>query len=98
MLVASETMMADELFRVGFYDYLVARERLDERIEELALHLAGLAPLATRAMKELIRSAESGAIDEGRAQALAAECDASDDLQEGFAAQREKRAPRFAGH
>jgi enoyl-CoA hydratase/carnithine racemase len=98
MLVASETMMADELFRVGFYDYLVARERLDERIEELALHLAGLAPLATRAMKELIRSAESGAIDEGRAKALAAECDASDDLQEGFAAQREKRAPRFAGH
>ena len=98
MLLASETLDADELLRVGFLDYLVEREQLDERVEELAIHIAGLAPLATRAMKELILQAEQGTIDADRAAELARLCDESDDLQEGFAAQREKRSPRFAGH
>ena len=98
MLLASETLESAELQRIGFLDYLVPREQLDERVEELALHIAGLAPLATRAMKELLLQAESGGIDAERAAALATLCDQSDDLQEGFAAQREKRSPRFAGH
>lgn len=98
MLVASETMHADELLRIGFLDYLVPAEKLDERTEELALHIAGLAPLSTKAMKELIVQAERGTMDRARAQKLARLCDQSDDLQEGFAAQRERRSPRFAGH
>ena len=98
MLLASETLHADELLRIGFLDYLVPPETLDERTEELALHISGLAPLSTRAMKELLLQAESGGIDAGRAAELARLCDESDDLQEGFAAQREKRSARFAGH
>ena len=97
MLVASETLNAEELFRVGFYDYLVDRDDLDGRVEELALHIAGLAPLAASAMKELVIQAEQGTIDMARADALARQCADSDDLQEGFAAQAEKRAPRFEG-
>ncbi len=97
MLVASETLDAAELFRVGFYDYLVEREALDDRVEELALHIAGLAPLAVHAMKELVMQAETGSIEFARAQALVATCAESADLQEGFAAQAEKRAPRFEG-
>jgi len=97
MLVASETFLADELFRVGFFDYLVDRDKLDERIEELALHIAGLAPLASRAMKELIIQIERGGLDKERAQELSQLCQDSDDLQEGFAAQREKRVARFVG-
>jgi enoyl-CoA hydratase/carnithine racemase len=98
MLVASETLYADELLRLGFLDYLVSQERLDERTEELAFHMAGLAPLAVRAMKELVAAVESGVLDESRADYLSRLCEDSDDLQEGFAAQREKRAPRFAGY
>lgn len=98
MLLASEALYADELQRIGFLDYLAPRDQLDERVEELALHIAGLAPLSTRAMKELILQAESGGIDGDRAHELAQGCSESDDLQEGFAAQREKRSPRFAGH
>jgi enoyl-CoA hydratase/carnithine racemase len=98
MLLGSETLHAEELLRIGFLDYLVDREKLDERTEELALHIAGLAPLATRAMKEIILSAEGGEIDVQRASELARICDESDDLQEGFAAQKEKRSPHFAGH
>lgn len=98
MLLAAETLEAKELLHLGFLDYLEPRERLDDRTDELAHHIAGLAPLATRAMKELIRQADSGAIDPARARELARRCDESDDLQEGFAAQREKRSPRFSGH
>jgi enoyl-CoA hydratase/carnithine racemase len=97
MLVASEALDATELYRLGFYDYLVSAARLDERVEELALHIAGLAPLATRAMKEIVRQVESGALDTVRAAELASICQQSDDLQEGLAAQREKRMPQFVG-
>ena len=97
MLLASETLDASELYRLGFFDYLVPESALDERTEELALHLAGLAPLATGAMKELIQHAERGGLDIARAAELARLCDESQDLQEGFAAQKEKRSPRFVG-
>lgn len=97
MLVASETLDAAELYRLGFFDYLVPPEDLDERTEELALHIASLAPLSTSAMKELVQQAERGAIDSDRAAELTRRCDESQDLQEGFAAQREKRAPGFVG-
>lgn len=97
MLLASETMDAQELYRLGFYDYLVPLERLDERTEELALHIAGLAPLATRAMKEIFQQLEHGGVEKERARELSAICAESADLQEGFAAQRERRAPQFQG-
>jgi enoyl-CoA hydratase/carnithine racemase len=97
MLVASETLMADELFRIGFLDYLVDETELDDRIDELTMHLAGLAPLAVAAMKELVRDAERGIVDEAREGALAQRCAESADLSEGLAAQKEKRSPRFVG-
>ncbi len=97
MLVASETLTAEELHHLGFLDYLVPAEQLDEKVEELALHIAGLAPLATRAMKEILGQIERGGVDPDRAQELAQKCAESADLQEGFAAQREKRAPNFIG-
>lgn len=98
MLVMSETFSAEELHRIGFYDHLVPAASLDERTEELALHVASLAPLAVKAMKELVQQAETSGIDISRAKELARVCEESDDLQEGFDAQREKRAPRFLGH
>jgi enoyl-CoA hydratase/carnithine racemase len=97
MLVASETLDAAELYRLGFYDYLVPAQLLDERVDELAIHVSGLAPLATRAMKELVLQAESGTIDGARGAELSRICEESEDLQEGFAAQREKRMPQFVG-
>jgi enoyl-CoA hydratase/carnithine racemase len=97
LLLAAETIDADEAYRIGFYDYLVPSTQLDERVEELALHIAGLAPLATRAMKELLINAGQGAIDSVRAAELTRLCSESDDLQEGLAAQREKRMPDFVG-
>ena len=66
-------------------------------MRDYAEHIAGLAPLSVRAMKQIIQQAAGGGIDYEKAQSLADRCSDSEDLQEGFAAQREKRAPRFMG-
>lgn len=97
MLVAAETFDADELLRVGFFDYLVDADALDKRIGELSAHLAALAPLAVRAMKELVIQIERGGVDRRRAEELSRICQNSADLHEGLAARREKRRPHFVG-
>ncbi|KGE04768.1 enoyl-CoA hydratase/isomerase family protein [Pseudohaliea rubra] len=97
ILVASETMDADEMLRIGFLDHLVMPAQLEQTVQSYAEQLAGLAPLAVRAMKQIIAGAAAGKLDLDEAEALAARCAASDDLAEGFAAQRAKRPPEFRG-
>jgi enoyl-CoA hydratase/carnithine racemase len=97
ILVAAEEFSADQMLEIGFLDHLVMPAQLEEKTEDLAGHIAGLAPLAVRAMKSILQQASSGSIDFESASALAKECQQSEDLQEGFAAKREKRAPRFSG-
>ena len=97
VLVASETFSADALLEMGFLDHLVMPAELKERTHEYAEHIAGLAPLAVRAMKRILQQAAAGSIDQEEARALADLCSKSEDLQEGFTAQKEKREPRFKG-
>ncbi len=97
ILVAAEEFTAGEMLSIGFLDHLVLPGQLDESTEKLAQHIAGLAPLAVQAMKHLLQQAASGAIDNNVAGELSRVCLESKDLQEGFAAKREKRAPRFKG-
>ena len=97
ILVASEEFNAGEMLNIGFLDHLVLPGQLNESTDKLAQHIAGLAPLAVQAMKHLLQQAASGAIDNDVAGELSRECLESSDLQEGFAATREKRAPRFKG-
>jgi len=98
ILVAAEEFDAQAMLHIGFLDHLVARDELEQRTEALAQSMAALAPLAVRAMKQILQQAAAGAIDEERAQALSDICARSNDLQEGFAAQREKRSPNFKGN
>jgi enoyl-CoA hydratase/carnithine racemase len=97
ILVASEEFSADEMLEIGFLDHLVLPRQLDGRVDEMAGHIAGLAPLAVRAMKSILQQAATGSIDFDEAAALSRQCRDSTDLVEGFAAQREKRTPRFSG-
>lgn len=97
VLVASESFSADALLEMGFLDHLVMPAQLEERTRDYAEHVAGLAPLAVRAMKRILQQAAAGKIDQDEARALAELCSQSEDLQEGFAAQKEKREPRFKG-
>lgn len=97
LLVASEELDADTLIQTGFVHQVVERERLDAHAEAMARHLAGLAPLAVRAMKRIVAGVIDGSIDGAAAEALVMRCSQSRDLQEGLAAQREKRPPQFTG-
>ncbi|RLA60983.1 MAG: enoyl-CoA hydratase/isomerase family protein [Gammaproteobacteria bacterium] len=97
ILMASEAFDAEAMLDIGFLDHLVLPGQLEEATNDLALHIASLAPLAVRAMKEILHQAASGGIDNEQAQRLDQLCADSEDLQEGFSAQREKRKPRFKG-
>ncbi|KZX55018.1 3-hydroxybutyryl-CoA dehydratase [Halioglobus sp. HI00S01] len=97
ILVASETFTAAQMLDVGFLDHLVTSEGRAEKTSALAEHIAGLAPLAVRAMKDILQQAAGQGIDPEAANVLSHLCLESDDLQEGFAAQREKRKPVFSG-
>jgi enoyl-CoA hydratase len=97
ILVASEEFPAKTLLEIGFLDHLVLPQNLDAFATDLAEHIAGLAPLAVQSMKSLLRQAAAGRIDPDVARQLSTHCLGSRDLQEGFAAKREKRSPRFEG-
>jgi enoyl-CoA hydratase/carnithine racemase len=97
VLVASETFDAEALLEIGFLDHLLLPSQLQEETRKLANHIAELAPLAVRSMKEILMQVSTGEINSGRAAELAALCSNSADLQEGLLAQRERRKPRFRG-
>lgn len=97
MLLAAEEMPAQTLLEIGFLDYLVQPAALNDTVEKLATDIAALAPLSVRAMKKIIQQAAAGTLNREYAQGLATECLESEDLQEGFRARQEKRAPRFQG-
>ncbi|PLW70457.1 enoyl-CoA hydratase/isomerase family protein [Pseudohalioglobus lutimaris] len=97
ILVASETFDAEAMLEIGFLDHLVLPAQREKTTHDLAQHIAGLAPLAVRSMKTLLQQAAAGGIDMEAAGKLSELCLASEDLQEGFSAQREKRRPLFKG-
>lgn len=96
LLIAADQLDADELLSIGFLDHLVPASLLAGKSESLAGQIAELAPLAVRAMKKIVASA-SGLSISAEAEELSQQCLVSEDLQEGFAAQKEKRKPVFVG-
>jgi enoyl-CoA hydratase/carnithine racemase len=97
ILVAAEEFDAEAMLHIGFLDHLVAPDMLGSRTDQLAGSIGALAPLAVQAMKQILQQAATGAIDLETARSLAQTCSESQDLQEGFAAQRARRQPRFKG-
>jgi enoyl-CoA hydratase/carnithine racemase len=97
MYLAAEQFDAAELLRIGFLDRLVPAADLTGEAAALADHLAALAPLAVQGMKRTILELAADALDEAAARERVAAAWASEDLREGLAAMREKRAPQFRG-
>lgn len=97
LLVAAETFEGEAMREIGFLDRVVPRSELQAEAKALAEHIAGLAPLAVQAMKQVLRQATTDQVDAEAASALARRCLASADLQEGLKAKAEKRSPAFGG-
>jgi enoyl-CoA hydratase/carnithine racemase len=97
LLLASEELDAEEMTRAGFLHRLVSQKDLEPAADEMATHLAALAPLAVQAMKRILRGVARRTVDEEEARALIVHCAGSEDLQEGLRARRQGRDPEFRG-
>ena len=95
LLLTTEPVSFETLSQHGAIDWLVHAESVDAKSATLIEKLARLAPMSLAAMLRIIKMVETNTFDKAAAQALANECSASEDLQEGLRAQREKRAPVF---
>ena len=97
MALAGAMFSAEEALALGLVDEVAAKGEGVARAEALAADIAERGPLAVQIVKAMINAAEGEDRDapiEGLAGALTA---FTEDLAEGVAAFRAKRAPSFAG-
>jgi enoyl-CoA hydratase len=98
MALGGAIFVAEDGLSLGLVDEVVAKGEALARAKELAAEIAKRGPLAVQIVKGMINAAEGEDRDapiEGLAGALTA---FTEDLAEGLAAFRAKRAPTFAGH
>ena len=93
------TLTADDALDLGIVNHVVPADELDKRAAELAGEIAGNAPLAVRAIKRMMRAAETETFEQNvhhvYLQLLPLLRTA--DFGEGVAAFMEKRDPEFTG-
>lgn len=99
MLILGEDFDAQKAMDLGLVTRVVAEEAFDAEVAKVAARVAGGAPITFRAIKETVRAQYWDS--PRRAQELETRWaelnDAAEDFQEGRAAFRERRAPRFKG-
>ena len=97
ILLAAESFSDSQLLEMGFVERIEDSVNFDTVVNQYAVNLSELAPLAVQAMKQIINKKSSGKLTYEEAEKLALECNESQDVREGFIAQREKRKPVFKG-
>lgn len=97
LLMATETMDAEELFSSGYLTHLVEPDELVASAEKMAENLSQLAPLAVRGIKRICDQSMMNTLCPEEAQEIVSQCRQSPDLLEGLNAMRERRQPQFTG-
>lgn len=97
LFLTADRLDADEMLKVGFLTEIVAADTLAHRVDALSATLAGMAPIALLGMKQALNQIARGALDTAALEREIARAGASEDLCEGAAAWREKRAAVFTG-
>lgn len=95
LFLTAEKIGAQEMLRIGYLTGMTTADTLDREVDALAATLAGNAPVAMRGMKQAINEFAHGALDEAAADRRARDSMRGDEIKEGVAAFKEKRAPRF---
>lgn len=99
MFFTGKPISAEEAFRVGFVDEVVAPEQLQETAMALATTISEKAPLGLRLGKQAMNEAEYLPVEEGyaREQTYSTRLMQTEDAREATRAVVEKRAPVFQG-
>ncbi|MBV1876958.1 MAG: enoyl-CoA hydratase/isomerase family protein [Pseudomonadales bacterium] len=95
ILLAIETFQSHTLVDIGFVDYLVQRDNLQERSHKLAAELMQLAPLSLETMKATLNEIARGEVDADKVRSRISLCAKSVDHQEAMRARAEKRPAVF---
>jgi enoyl-CoA hydratase/carnithine racemase len=99
LLLTGRTVDAEEALRLGLVSRLFADDAFADEVQAIAEGIAATAPIASRYTTVALRGGghrdlEAAVQWEALAQPVTL---ATDDLQEGVLAAREKRPPRFRG-
>jgi methylglutaconyl-CoA hydratase len=99
LLFTGRQIAAEEAFRIGLINRLVATNDVMDTATELAKTIARNAPLAVRAVKQALAESLGQSPEEARriVNALRTSLDGSQDYEEGLRAFSERRSPHFTG-
>ena len=99
LLLTGRIIGADEAFRMGLVNEIVAPEKLLERARDLAASLLNNSPASLRATKRLLKRYASESLDREIAAAVEenARIRRTADFREGVSSFLEKRNPRWTG-